>query len=179
MESTVRLLNHWCSIYLRPWQPSNSWSKTESNGEVIGKGKIDYMIDLMRKEKKIMQRFRRRRYFLYSCPPSNEMQISHFRCFLRRQCKLLHSKTTPQSLRLLPITIDTQYTCVPGSPLTANVKLKATVRLLERENWWYDWPYDIKKKVNNNNATSPKETRLFVQWSSKQWKAIISFPMFS
>ena len=67
-----------------------------------------------------MRRFRRRRYFLYSCPLSNEMQLTHFRCFLRRQCKLLHSRTTPKSLRLLPITIDTQYTCVPGSPLTAN-----------------------------------------------------------
>ena len=67
-----------------------------------------------------MRRFRRRGDFLSSSPPSNEMQISHFRCFLRRQCKLLHSKTTPESLRLLPITIDTQYTCVPGRPLTAN-----------------------------------------------------------
>ena len=100
-----------------------------------------------------MRRFRRRGDFLSSCPVSNEMQLSHFRCFLRRQCKLLHSKTTRESLRLLPITIDTQYTSVPGSPLTAKVKVKATVRLLKRAKliiWLTLW--QKKKKINDNNA---------------------------
>ena len=109
----------------------------------------------MTKEKKvIMRRFRRRGDFLSSSPLSNEMQLSHFRCFLRRQCKLLHSKTTPESLRLLPISIDTQYTCVPGSPLTAKVKVKATVRLLQRAKliiWLTLWQKK-KKKINDNNA---------------------------
>ena len=81
------------------------------------------------------------------------MQLSHFRCFLRRQCKLLHSKTTPEPLRLLPITIDTQYTCVPDSPPTGKVRVKATVRLLERAKliiWLTLW--QKKKKINDNNA---------------------------
>ena len=61
----------------------------------------DWPYDI-RKKKVIMRRFRRRGDFLSSSPLSNERRLSHFRCFLRRQCKLLHSKTTLQSIRLLP-----------------------------------------------------------------------------